>query len=154
MTATYVQALDTVQLLIRVGDGASPENFTRHALINTNRSLKITSSATASAIPRPDDPTQPANTVRTVVSTDSNISGEGTLDMADQLFWAQWVKSGQPKNVQAIDNVSGGMEVAGPYVCTSFEKTGSKQGEKITASITLEQAADPAVTATVAATAF
>ena len=154
MTQTYVNAQDTVSLLIKVGDGASPENFASHALINTNRSVKITSSATASEITRTDDPTQPAKTTRTVVSTDSSISGEGTLDLADQAFWINWVASGAPKNVQAIDAASGGVEIAGPYVCTSFEKTGAKKGEKITASITLEQADQITVTTTQAATTY
>ena len=154
MTATYVGAQDAVSLLIKIGNGASPEVFTSHALINTNRSFKATASATASEIPRTDDPTQPMKTVRTVVSTDSNISGEGTLDLADQSFWMAWLLSGQPKNVQAIDAASGGMEVAGPYVCTNFEKTGSKLGEKITASITLEQADQIAVSTTAAVTPY
>jgi hypothetical protein len=153
-TPTYVNAQDTVSLLIKVETTPGSGTFSSHALINTQRSLKLTSSATASEITRTDDPTQPAKTVRTVVSTDSSISGEGTLDLSDQIFWANWVASGAAYNVQAIDAASGGMEVAGPYVCTSFEKTGSKHGEKITASITLEQADQIAITTTNAVTPY
>ena len=151
---TYVNAQDTVSLMVKVETSPGSGQFQAHALINMQRSLKITSSATANEITRTDDPTQPAKTTRTVVSTDSSISGEGTLDLADQFFWAQWAKSGAAYNVQAIDAASGGMEVAGPYVCTSFEKTGAKHGEKITASIALEQADDVVLTQTASATAY
>ena len=148
MVATYVDAIDTTALYIKVGNGAGPEVFEHPCLINTSRGVSFSADATAKVRNRCDDPTAPGKTVRTVVSTDSTISGEGVLPAGSAKTYADWLRSGQPKNITAqVGSAAGALVVTGPYVLTEFSITGSDHGADVTASISLAQADEPTITA-------
>lgn len=148
MTATYPGNIDTVALLIQVGDGGSPEIFAHPCLINTQRGLDITAARTATEIPRCDDPTQPAKTVGVITSTDSSISGDGILDAAAAKSYADWARSGVAKNIKVqVGSIAGALIMTGPYHLTSFSITGSKHGDMVTVTLKMEQADDPTTSA-------
>lgn len=148
MVATYVDAIDTVDLLIKIGDGGSPETFAHPCGINTSRGVQFSAEASTNMRSRCDDPTRPGKMVRTVTSTDSSISGEGTLHASSAKTYADWLRSGQPKNITAqVGSAAGALVVAGPYLLTAFSITGSGHGSDVTASMSFAQADEPAVTA-------
>ena len=137
---TYAVPIDTVQLAVFLGSGASPEVYTLVALVNTARSVKRTASATANEIPRTDDPTQPNKIMRTVVSIDTEISGSGIMDLPSYKALDDLLASGAPAPFQVAMNATGGIVYTGPMVVTSLEITGSKHGEVVTGTLTLMQA--------------
>lgn len=146
MTATYPGEIDTVQLLIQVGNGASPEVFAMPCLINTSRSYKKTANVKATEIPRCDDPLQIGKTVRTATSTDSTIAGAGILDQALVKAYNDMV--GVTKNIKVqVGSVTGNLVVTGPYILTSFEVLGQNKGEPATVALQWDQADDPTATA-------
>lgn len=143
MPVSYVNPIATEQLLIKVGDGATPEVFLAPALINGSRGYKGTTTEKTTIVPRTDDPSQPGKTVRKIVATDSEISGEGLINVGDGVTYEAWRLSGQPKNVKVYNNVTGALVVTGPYVLTDFTLTGSAIGEMVTCQLTLKQADMP-----------
>lgn len=146
MTATYPGQLDSSQLLVQIEDPATPGTFAHPCLINTNRSYAKTAAATATVVPRCDDPTQPGKTVRVTTSTDSSISGDGILDAATAKKFNDLV--GVKMNIKAnVGNVAGALVVTGAYILTSFTLTGGSLGALVTAALKFDQADDPASTA-------
>ncbi len=143
MTATYVSANAAEQLLVQVGDGGSPEVFTSPVLINQSRQLDMTANATATVIPRTDNPSAPGKTIRRVTDTDSKISGTGILNAGDDKTYADWLQSGAAKNIKVSNAITGGLVLLGPYVLTAYSSAGAKVGDMITCSLTLEQADIP-----------
>jgi hypothetical protein len=144
MTVTYTGNIDTVALLIQVGDGGSPEVFTHPCLINAQRGIHGTAAVTKSEIPRCDDPTQPMKTVAITTSTDTSLSGDGIMDAATFKTYWDWFKGGQPKNIKIqLGSVVGALIVTGPFLLTDCSATGSKHGEMVTASLKFQQADDP-----------
>lgn len=148
MTAAYVSPIDTVALLVQVGDGGGPEVFTAPILINTARGVSMSAAATAQEVARTDDVTAPAKTVRKVTSTDTSISGDGTLHQSDAKSYADWLLSGLPKNIKVnVGSATGDLVLTGSFVLTKFTLTGSKMGDLVTASVQFDQADLPAATA-------
>ncbi len=147
MTASYPTVNAAEQLLVQVGDGGSPEVFTSPVLINQSRQLDMTANATATVIPRTDNPSAPGKTVRAVTDTDSKISGTGLLNTGDDKVYADWLLSGAAKNIKASNAITGGLVLTGAYVLTAYSSVGAKVGDKITCSITFEQADQPTTSA-------
>lgn len=143
MTDTYVKEYAGEQLLVEFGDGATPEVFATKALINTDRSINASAATSTNEVPRTDDPSAPAKTVRYVKSTDLKITGAGVLNAGDEIYFLQWLQSGGAKNVKygTVDETgaNGGWTGAGPVFLTDFQITG-KNHEVTTCTLTLEQA--------------
>jgi len=148
MVATYVNPNANEQLLVKVGDGASPEVFTAPVLINTTRSLQLTGNAVATVIPRTDDVSAPGKTVRGVSSVDWQVSGAGILHVGDDKTYTDWLLTGAAKNVKVVNNKTGGVILTGSAVLTAFEISGGEVAGKLTCTLTLMGADIPAATAT------
>lgn len=145
MTASYVLAAAGEALLIKVGDGALPEIFTAPATINAQRDVTFSTTEKATVVPRVDNPSAPGKTQRQITATDLVITGQGLLNLGDDVTYANWLLSGAPKNVKVI-NPSTGMTITGPFLCTDFKVTGNL-GDKQTMQLSLKQADLPVVTA-------
>ena len=144
---TYPVATAGEQLLVLVGDGASPENFTPFGLINLDRSLELSANAIATMVPNTSNPSLPGKTVRAVESVDWKVTGSCILDLGQDKLGADWLLSGAAKNIEVINNQAGGLTLKGPAVLTQFTPTGKNQG-KVTASVTLEGADLPTASTT------
>jgi hypothetical protein len=68
------------QLLIQIGDGADPENFTHSCLINTTRDITFKTNLTETEVADCADQSQPAKIVRKAKSIDFTVSGAGKTD--------------------------------------------------------------------------
>lgn len=149
MADQFVASVAGELLVVEFGNGASPEVFTPVCTINTSRSVDFSASATATELADCTNPSNPAQTVRQIKSTDSKISGAGVADGPSILALMQWFVTGTSKNIKLVQNISGasgGWTATGPYVCTSLQVSGTR-GEMQTFSITLEQNGSPTITA-------
>lgn len=140
---------DFSQLKIFIGDGVTPtEGFTEFCMVNMSRNFSKTAATEDDEVPNCSDVTDPASILRQVRSVDYNVGGEGKLhqtDLATALAWC----GGAAKNVRIeIGTVAGGgYRVAGSFLMTAFEITGSFK-QTLSANITLVPADSGAVTET------
>jgi hypothetical protein len=133
-----------VKLLIKVGDGASPEVFSTPCSINAERGITITSGVNDQDIPDCTNPDAIAWVVREKTNLSASITGSGVLDTEDAEFFFDWVKSEEPKNVKVIVDVpavDGGVIFTGAFHLTEFSITGNR-GEKMQSSISLSSSGE------------
>ncbi|WP_298698183.1 phage tail tube protein [uncultured Brevundimonas sp.] len=142
MTDTYVDVVSGEEILIQIGNGADPEVWAHDCLINGARSLSLTASTRDQTLPNCTDPSKPDKTVRDVDALDSQITGEGKVHGSSMLAWMQRVGKIIPIRVRK----AGVWRVAGPYILTQFDLTGTPR-EFATASVTLVQADQPTIDA-------
>lgn len=128
-----------VKLLIKVGDGATPEVFSTPCSINAERGITFTAGVNDQDIPDCSNPDAIAWVVREKTNLSASITGSGTLDTEDTEFFFDWLKSEDPKNVKVIVDVpasAGGVIFTGSFHLTEFSITGNR-AEKMQASISL-----------------
>ena len=140
----YIQPVLGAQLMIQVGNGATPEVFAASTLINTSRGISFTTATESDELIDLADQLAPAQMIRRVKSVDTKIDGAGMLHQPDAITWLQWASKGTVKNVKITD---GTWTVTGPYVLTSFNITGDRV-KSSECSITLEQAGAVTITPT------
>lgn len=135
------KGLNGRQLLVQIGDGATPEVFTHDCLINTERGIAFAAETTRENDPNCDNPDEPGWS-----SVDSNgksatISGAGRLHTPSVKAWFAWFNAGTTKNIRVLLNgvslANGGGYWAGSFKCTAFDVTGPETG-RTTVSVTLE----------------
>jgi len=135
-----VKHMRGVKLLIKVGDGASPEQFTTYCSINSDRGISFTAQTNDFVVPDCADPDAMAWLVREKVSLSGDITGAGILNTPDTKAFFDWATSTDTRNVQVhLDGVSGangGGYWQGAYHCTDFTVNGT-QGDKAQCSISL-----------------
>lgn len=121
------------QMLIEVGDGASPEVFTAPCGLRT-KSFNLQVETQEDNVPDCDDPDAPAWKEREVTGLSRDITGEGVL--ADEFLttWDDWATSGNPRNVRIT---VGDYVWTGAYFLTGFEITG-QIGNKVNVSVTMQ----------------
>ena len=126
-------------LLIKVGDGESPETFTHNCSINAERGLVLSAQTNDVNVPDCDDPDLMAWVEREKVSLSGQINGAGTLNAEDVDLYFAWLKDPLARNVKVVTDIagaSGGRVFTGAWHCTNFEISGNR-GEKCSCSITL-----------------
>lgn len=119
------------QLLIQIGDGADPENFTHSCLINTTRDITFKTNLTETEVANCSDQSQPAKIVRKAKSIDFTVSGAGKTDSTSVLDFINWWNSAAPKNCKIVQNLSGaagGWTGTGQLILSQF-KTGGARGD-------------------------
>jgi hypothetical protein len=127
-----------VKLLLKVGDGASPETFAQFCSINTQRGLSFTTATNDNIDIDCDDPDALAWLAREKVSISATFTGSGTLNTPDVEEFFEWLSSPDSKNCQVVVDVpaaSGGVIFEGRWHLTDFEITGDR-GTKQECSIT------------------
>lgn len=139
---SLIQPLFGQQLVIQVGDGASPEVFSAPSLINTTRGLTISTAVESDELVDLADQGAPAQMVRRVKSTDIKIDGAGMVHKPDVLKYMQWTKSGAVKNVKVTD---GNWVLTGPVILSSFQITGERL-KSSECQMTFEQAGEMTLT--------
>lgn len=135
---TKVNTLKGNQVLVKVGDGATPtEAFAAPALINTTRSLQLTATTVDTAIPDKDNPDLPNYIEREKDTLSGTITGEGMLDKDDLPDWLAWFASPDSKNCEVyLGTGVGDQKVVGKFHLNDFQVSGEQRG-KATVSITL-----------------
>lgn len=138
-----------VKLVLKVGDGNSPENFTPKCTINAARSLKGSASTNEFNIPDCDNPAALAWVTREKVAVSYAAAGAGILNTPDVEDFHAWLASPDTKNCQIVVDVpaaDGGVIFQGAFHLTEFEITGDR-GAKQEASIALVSSGEVTVDA-------
>jgi len=128
-----------VALLLKVGDGASPEVFATYCSVNAARGISFTSATRDFAIPDCTNPDQIAWLAREKESLSVGVTGAGMLNTPDVEDFFTWWKSEDPKNCEIVvdvPSVDGGVVFSGAFHLTDFEITGDR-GAKQEISLTL-----------------
>lgn len=128
-----------VKLLLKVGNGASPEVFTALCTINAARSIKGTAQTNTFNIPDCADPEAIAWQTIEKVGLSYAVTGAGILNTPDVQDMTDWLASPDAKNCQIVIDVpssDGGVIFEGPFQLTDFEITGDR-GAKMQCTITL-----------------
>jgi hypothetical protein len=132
------------QVLVKIGDGASPtEAFAHPALINTSRSITISTNTETDELIDIADQSAPAAIHRRVRSTDLKVDGAGMIHSADLHEWLEWSLSGEVKNCKVDTSTS---TITVPMVLTQFQVS-AERVKTAECQITLEQASPPTLTA-------
>lgn len=137
-----------VKLLLKVGNGASPEVFSTFCSINAERGIQFQGEENTFALPDCADPEAIAWVVSEISSLRVLINGAGTLNTPDLQDFFDWWKDGETKNVQMVMDVpsaDGGVIFEGGFKLPNFEVTGGGKGTKTNVSLSL--ASDGEVTA-------
>ena len=129
------QELSGRQLLIKIGNGATPEVFAPMCLVNTDRGVQWGSDATRGVTPNCENPEKPAWQWSEVDGLMGTITGAGTLHLPNVPTMDAWFRSGESKNVQVWLGAHG--HWPGAFKLTAWEVTGARNG-KAQASLTLE----------------
>lgn len=136
-----------VKLLLKVGDGASPETFAAFCTVNAARGITFTSAANDFNIPDCTDPDQIAWIAREKVSLSVAVTGAGILNTPDVQDFFDWWTSENSKHCQIVVDVpsaDGGQIFEGSFHLLDFAITGDR-GAKMQATLTL--ASDGEITA-------
>jgi hypothetical protein len=137
-----------VKLLLKVGNGASPEVFTPYCTINAARSIKGTATTNEFNIPDCADPDALAWVVREKVALSYTVGGAGILNTPDVQDMADWLADEASKNCQMVVDVpsaDGGVIFEGAFHLTDFEITGDRGG-KMEANLSLVSDGEVSVT--------
>ncbi len=138
----YVVPVLGSQILIKIGDGATPEVFTHANAVNTTRGVTLSTEVEADDLTNLSDQSLPAGKFRRVKSNDCKIDGAGMMDAASTFEWMQRWQTGEVFNAKITD---GNWIIDGKFVLTNFQLSAdrTKPGEN---QITLEQAEPVTIT--------
>jgi predicted secreted protein len=128
-----------VKLLLKIGNGADPEQFFAKCSINAARGITFTAATNEFEIPNCDDPDQIAWVAREKKSISVALSGAGMLDTTDVSFFFEYLTDENSRNCQVVVDVpsaDGGVVFEGAYHLTDFSITGDR-GAKQECSISL-----------------
>lgn len=108
----------TEQILIKVGDGASPEVFAHPCMINLTRDISFSHNYQEDEIPDCDTPSNPHSIKRQIRSIDLTVTGNGKIDAAGIDTYLDWAHDGTQKNVQIqIGPSTSGRTISGAFFC-------------------------------------
>jgi len=121
-----------VKLLLKVGNGASPEVFAAFCSINAARGISFSSTTNDFNIPDCDDPETIAWVAREKDGLSVAVTGAGILNTPDVEEFYDWFVSPESKNCQIVvdvPSVDGGVIFEGAFHLTDFEITGDRGGK-------------------------
>lgn len=123
------------EMIIELGDGASPETFVAPCALNT-KGINFTGTANEANVPDCDDPDAPLWIERVISTLSASIAGAGTLAFESYDIWREWFLSGLERNIRVRFNVAApnGGYYSTSAVLTTFNTTGN-QGELATIDI-------------------
>lgn len=128
-----------VKLLLKVGDGASPEQFTPYCTINAARGITFSATTNDFAVPDCTDPDMIAWLVREKTDLSANVTGAGILNTPDVEDMFDYLADENSRNCQIVVDVpsaDGGVIFEGAFHLTEFSITGDR-GAKMESSVTL-----------------
>lgn len=129
------------QLILLLGDGATPEVFTAPCGLNS-KGINFSKEMNDTPVPDCDDPDAPAWTERAVTSLSASVAGEGILSMGDLDTWIDFNESTISRSAQIVivvdaPNAALGGMWEGKFLMSSFEVNG-ELGNKIQTTIELQ----------------
>jgi hypothetical protein len=127
-----VKSARGVKLVLKVGDGGSPEIFTAKCSINAARG--ITFSSTTNEFPdiNCDDPDAVSWTLTEKQNLSAKINGAGLVNTPDVQDFFDWQVSPDSVNCQVVLDVpsaDGGVIFEGAFHLTEFALTGDRGGK-------------------------
>lgn len=128
-----------VKLVLKVGDGASPEVFTALCTVNAERGVSFDGTFRDENVPDCNDPDLLAWVVREAESLSMGVTGGGMSHKNDVKRLWDWWKSGESKNAQVIlddDTPANVILWEGGWKLTNFDLNGNR-GEKVASTLTL-----------------
>lgn len=137
-----------VRLVVKVGDGATPEVFTPLCTINAERGITFNAQTNDETNPNCEDLDAIAWLVREKASLSVDVTGGGKSHKDDVKKLWDWWKSPESKNCQVVvddDVVANQITFEGPFHLNQFDLTGA-EGQKMASTMAL--ASDGEVTAT------
>lgn len=126
-----------VKLLLKVGDGASPEVFNTYCSINADRGITFTAGMNESEVIDCADLEKVAWVLREKTNLSCTFSGGGTVntpDVEDFFEFLADIDSRNAKIVVDVPSADGGVIFSGRFHCNEFSITGNR-GEKMQASV-------------------
>lgn len=117
------------KLLFKIGDGASPENFTALCTINTQRGIAFSAAMTEQAVPDCASPDLPAWIQRFKDTLSAAVNGAGVLNTPDIDIMFAFLKDPNSRNCQFVVDVpgaDGGRVFEGFFHCNEFNVTGER----------------------------
>lgn len=127
-----------VKLLIKIGNGATPEVFEQYCSVNAERGISFSASTNDSPAIDCATPEQVAWLLREKGDLSATINGSGTVNTPDVGIMFDYLASPNAKNCKVIIDVpaaDGGVTFNGKFHLTEFNLTGNR-GEKMQASVT------------------
>lgn len=152
MALNPVKHAHGTQLLIMVGDGATPEVFKAFCTVNAARNVVGEVSTNDFNIPDCDNMEAVGWLVREKVALQYTAQGAGILNTPDVQEFADWLVEPNPRHCQIIVDVpaaDGGVIFDGNFHLTHFEITGNRGG-KMEATVNIISDGIITVTATTA----
>lgn len=138
---TQAVTLRGTNILVKIGDGASPETFTHNCSINGARSFQLQTQTNDVAVPDCDDPNLMAWIESEKVSLSATVAGAGVTNVGDVPFFYAYAVSPDPRNCRIVINAGSGVNgngyFAGAFLCTDFQVNGDR-GQKSNVSIALK----------------
>ncbi|HAL06350.1 phage tail tube protein [Brevundimonas naejangsanensis] len=137
------------ELVLKVGDGATPEQFKPLCTINAARGINFNANTTEDSIPDCDDLQKLQWLIREKVSLSVDVTGAGKVDKKDVKPLVDWQQSPETRNCIVVlddadpDNV---IQFLGAYHLTTFSMNGDPGTPTVTGDIALQSSG--AVTAT------
>lgn len=116
------------RLLIRVGNGASPEVFSIKCTFNGDRAISFSTASTDEMDVDCDDPTAVAYTVTQVDSLSVDLTGAGRVKADEIQFFHDWWESGEARNAQVAIDAEDGGEFEGQLLLLSWGISGGETG--------------------------
>lgn len=129
--------LDTRQILVKIGDGASTEVFTQTCVLNLNRAIAFSTSTTEEEVFDCTDATALAITHVIKKGARLQVSGGGKAHKTTMLTMAQWVLDDAAKNVQIEIGGTGGLRIECAMHLTEFTPAEGEVGAYASGSMTL-----------------
>lgn len=137
------------ELVLKVGNGATPEVFTPLCTINTSRGITFNANTSEDTIPDCDDLQKIQFLIREKISLSVDVSGAGKTHKADVKTFVDWWASPETTNCIIVlddadpDNV---IQFQGAYHLNTFTLTGDPGAPTVTSDMSLQSSG--AVTAT------
>lgn len=116
------------RLIIRAGNGASPEVFAIFCSFNGDRAIQFDAATTDEMDIDCDNPTAVAWMVSQVDSLSATVSGGGRVKAVDVPEFFEWFSSGEARNVQVEIDATGGVQFDGAALLTSWNVNGGETG--------------------------
>lgn len=128
--------ISAAKLLILLGDGGTPENFTAPCGLTT-KGFELAASSNNVTVPDCDNPDAPAWVQRVVRDLSSKVSGSGVMAVESFSAWNTWFMSGADKNLRIkLDNDLLG-SYTGAYILSNLKLTATI-GNKVQVDVTMD----------------
>ena len=115
------------KLLLRIGNGASPEVLSVRCSFNGDRAISFEAATTDEMDVDCDNPTAVGWMVSTVDSKSATVSGAGRVKSQDVPFFFDWYDSGEPRTAE-VDVDDGTVVFEGQLLLTNFTINGGETG--------------------------